>query len=407
MADAADWWLRPRVVFSVLAVIVVIAALTTPRAEVGSAEPRLTSFSYAENGARGLHDLAARLGWQVERRLEPFRGPIDSAATYAVLYPPIDLTAGEVGVLLAAVRAGAGLIVVPVSGTPIADSLGLRQSARSMAPVMTTGSPVTRDSDDDRDSTPPGSRDPGAIDAGLYDYELFHVLEATRPLPSDTVVMLHGHRLSDAQRRPVVLGRTLDRGRVVALADPRILLNDTVRDSGLAELPIRMIEWASGGTGGPLVFAEYHHGFGRHASMTRALAQGFVHTPIGRALGVLGIAGLLLLLALGMRPMPVRARARVERRSPLEHVTALARAYEQVGATRTAVRHLIRGMRRRRTVGRRGVGDAEMLRALASRHPAIAPDVERVIAASDHPVAPTELLAVGRAIATIERTIYQ
>jgi hypothetical protein len=53
------------------------------------------------------------------------------------------------------------------------------------------------------------------------------------------------------------------------------------------------------------------------------------------------------------------------------------------------------------------VPDAELLRALAARHPAISAEVERVVAATDAPVSPSELLAVGRAIATIERTIHQ
>ena len=79
MADPVEWWLRPRVVFSVLAFIVLLAVISTPRAELGGGLPSLTTFSHAENGARGLHDLAERLGWQVEQRLEPYRAPVDSA----------------------------------------------------------------------------------------------------------------------------------------------------------------------------------------------------------------------------------------------------------------------------------------------------------------------------------------
>jgi hypothetical protein len=241
----------------------------------------------------------------------------------------------------------------------------------------------------------------------LYDMKLHHVLETTRPPPTGAVTFLEGMRLSDSRSRPIVLGFPVGRGRIVAIADPRILLNDTMRDSGFAELPIRVLEWLSPGQRSPLVFAEYHQGFGRHASLTRTIGRGLIFTPVGRAIGVLAVAALLLLLSKAIRPMPPRPRQRIERRSPLEHVTALARAYEQVGATRTVTRSLVRGLRRRRIVGRRAVPDAELLRSLAGRQPAISADVERVVAATDTPVPPSELLAVGRAIATIERTIYQ
>ena len=411
MADAASWWLRPRFVFSALATVVVIAVLLAPSAEMGTDEPYLTSYSFARNGARGFHDIAARLGWRVERRLQPFRGSVDSVATYAVLMPPIDLTSAEVSALLGAVRAGAGLIVIPATGSPIADSLGLRQSRRSGSAISTTWA---TDSQDVADSTGAGlakePRDDAPDDedyAALYDLELRHVLETTRPLPDSTVSFLSGRRLGESAKRSIVLGRTLGRGRVVAVADPRLLLNDRMRDSGFAELPVRLLEWLSPQQRGPVIFDEYHQGFGRHASLTRTVGRGLVHTPAGRAIVVLGVAALLLLLSRAIRPMPPRPRQRIERRSPLEHVTALARAYEQVGATRTAARSLVRGLRRRRIAGRRAAPDADLLRALAERHPGISAEVDRILVATETPVPASELLAVGRAIATIERTIYQ
>ena len=66
-----------------------------------------------------------------------------------------------------------------------------------------------------------------------------------------------------------------------------------MRDSGFAVLPIRLLEWASPDAGAPIVFAEFHHGFGRHASLTRTVARGLVHTPAGRAVGVLARRALL------------------------------------------------------------------------------------------------------------------
>ena len=411
MADVPSWWLRPRVVFSALVVVVVLAILVAPTTDIGVDEAHLTSYSFAPNGVRGFHDLAHRLGWPVVRRLEPFRDAAETTAVHAVLLPPIDLTSREVGVLLDAVRAGAGLIVIPARGSAMADSLGLRQSSRSVTPISTTAA----EDPDDEDASARADLQRTAVAmapdsehfAELYDLELHHVLETTRPLPATAVSFLDGRGLSDSAFRRIVVGFGLGRGRITVLADPRIVLNDRMRDTGFAELPVRLLEWVSPAPGAPLVFAEYHQGFGRHPSLTRAVGEGLAGTPPGRAVAVLGVAALLLLLSQARRPMPPAARERIERRSPLEHVTALARAYEQVGATRTAVRSLVRGLRRRRIVGRRSLPDAELLRALSARHPAISGEVERVVAASDAAVSPSELLAVGRAIATIERTIYQ
>ncbi len=411
MADGSSWWLRPRVVFSALLTVVIVAVLVAPSTDIGADDAHLTSYSFAPNGARGFHDLAHRLGWRVERRLDPFRSGADSTAVHAVLLPPIDLTSGEVGVLLDAVRAGAGLIVIPAPGSPIADSLGVRQSRRSVSPISTTlsvppGRPADSTKFDLQRTVYPKAAQSEHF-AELYDLELHHVLEIVRPLPARTISFLDGRRLSDSGRRQIVAGYPLGRGRIVVMADPRIIVNDRMRDTGFAELPVRALEWVSPASGARLVFAEYHQGFGRHASLTRAVGSAIVSTPLGRAVGVLGVAALLLLLSRAIRPIPPRPRERIERRSPLEHVTALARAYEQVGATRTAVRSLVRGLRRRRIVGRRTVPDADLLRALAARHPAISAEVERVVAATDAPVSPSELLVVGRAIATIERTIHQ
>lgn len=385
MADTR-WWFRPRVVFSALAVVIVAGILVAPAQDVGTDQPHLTTYSRAPNGASGLHDLASRLGWPVQRRLDAFRGVVDSTVIYAVLAPPLDLTAGEVGVLMAAVRAGAGLIALPRADSPLADSLGIRQSKRAFAGVTTSSDPQF---------------------AELYDFELNYVLEVTRPLPVDTSVLLSGRRPSGRNQRPIVFARPLGRGRVVALADASLLVNDMMRDSGKAVLPVRMLEAASPAPFATIVFAEFHQGFGRHASLTRTLARGLVSTGAGRALGVLCVAAVLLILVAGARPMPPRPRHRIERRSALEHVSALARAYEQVGATRTVARHLLRGLRRRRIAGHRALSDTDLLRTLAARHPAVGPAVESVLAAREQKVSPEQLLEVGRAVATIERTIYQ
>jgi hypothetical protein len=135
--------------------------------------------------------------------------------------------------------------------------------------------------------------------------------------------------------------------------------------------------------------------------MKRALST----TPIGRVALQAMLAGLVLLLALGARPIAPRPRMRVERRSPFEHVGALARAYSQIGATRLAARRLVRGLRRRHGAGVRTGDDAAFLRRLVVRHEKLRPNVERLIKATETALPPREFTLLADDIDTIERTL--
>jgi hypothetical protein len=166
-----------------------------------------------------------------------------------------------------------------------------------------------------------------------------------------------------------------------------------------------MLEWLAPPGARPLVFDEYHHGYGAHASLGRAVRRFLDGTAPGRTIVVVLLAAALLVLALGARPIAPSAPDRIERRSPIEHVGALARAYEEVNASRLAVRRLARGIRRRRSaLGRQG-SDADWLREVADRSPAIAGEVKLVLEAMERPLPPERFVRLAPALARIERTL--
>ncbi|HEU4565394.1 MAG TPA: DUF4350 domain-containing protein, partial [Gemmatimonadaceae bacterium] len=324
-----------------------------------------------------------------ERRLEPLRGTLDSGAVYVVLAPPVELTGAEVGAVLRAVRAGAGLLYIVRAGSPLADSLGVRLSPWRGRLLETVPAPET--------GVSPAAATP------MVRYTLHDSL----PTFPDVTILLSARDSGAA--RPVVLGRALGRGRVVIVTEPRILGNAALRAADNGVLAARMLEYASPRSGARLVFPEYLFGYGRRTGMSDLMARALLHTAPGRATLVLGAAALLLLLAVSPRPIAPVERARVERRSPLEHVGALARAYEQIGATRSSVRRLVRGVRRRH--GARGAAghaqsEEELLAALRSRHPAAAQDVALLERALREPLTPPELRDAGEAVARLERTIF-
>jgi hypothetical protein len=157
-----------------------------------------------------------------------------------------------------------------------------------------------------------------------------------------------------------------------------------------------------------LVFDEFHHGFGVHGGSLKAAVAYLSRASTGHLLAQALAAGLILLLAMAPRPLVPRTVTQIMRRSPLEHAAALGRAYEDVGATRTATSSLVSGLRRRM----RGIvavpasaDDGEFLRAVERRIPSLSSRVEAVNRARTSDTAKRDFAAVGQALATIEEQL--
>ena len=464
MADRLlDRLLTPKIVFGTLAVIVVLAALLVPNDEPDEASGTLSSLSYERSGIRGWYEGAQRLGWRVKRRETRLHGGLSDSAVYVVLAPEIDPTASEVGALLAAVRRGAGLVVSAERRSALADSLHLYSDdfqytgypvvggtipaprGADLAAIAAIDSEIAADSSSTdetaSDSASSDDDEPGPLDdsalvsldselarqrtrgdslarvvrqrtrvsptLAAYSYHVHAALTATRPLPRDTVNFLTVIAVSRMipSVKPAAIGLPLGAGRVVVLADPGIVRNGLLDEHKLVVLPQRLLEWVAPGPESPVVFDEYHHGLGRHGSMSAAIRRALTDTTVGRAGLQAMLAGLVLLVALGARAIPPRPRMRLERRSPLEHVGALSRAYMQKGATRLAARRLVHGVRRRHGTVARSGDDETWLRRVAERYPALKPNVERLIAATQLPVSPRDFTLLADDIDTIERTL--
>jgi hypothetical protein len=151
---------------------------------------------------------------------------------------------------------------------------------------------------------------------------------------------------------------------VVAWSDPEPLTNDRLRTSGAA---VALVRAAAAGAGprGTVWIDEYHHGYRDGGSAVGGTLRFMRDRPWGHATLQWLLVALGTLLLFGRRfgaplqPPPAR------RRSPLEHVEALAGAYRQGGARRTARRLLLAGLARRmgRRVPREGT-ERELLERL-------------------------------------------
>lgn len=395
--------LRPQVVLPALAAAVLAAVLLTPVGDEDKSPEYLTTRSTTINGAKGLRDLLGRLGWSTSERLTPFATPLDSSAVYFVLGTQIDFSETEAHSLLEGVRRGTRVIVIPEAGSALSDSIGIRVSETTTVPLHPFPDSLL------------GSYD--RLDTlreifGRTGARTFHrYLEGVPASDSDSVgvwprnaqsflrVRTERHRLE-----PEIAMLRMGRGVVVAIGDPSFLRNDVLRRTAGALLAVRIMEQIDSSGHAPVVFDEFHQGFGRTDSPIDVFVEALTLTKPGRAALQLALAAVLYLLAIGVRPIPPVSRARLERRSPLEHVGALSRAYEAIDATRLVVKRLVSGIRRRHPLGSsRQLSDAEYLALLRVRLPALGADIDALTRALAQKPTPEGLVAAGAAIDHIER----
>lgn len=125
-------------------------------------------------------------------------------------------------------------------------------------------------------------------------------------------------------------------GRVIALADPDLMSNESLRDGDHSRLALNLVVAHRGD--GSLLVDEYHHGYGRATSVLEHLAHSRALQPM--------LQGVLLLLILwaakGRRFGPARLLIQEERRSSLEYVRAMAQLFQRARVRVVAFESAIR-----------------------------------------------------------------
>ena len=126
------------------------------------------------------------------------------------------------------------------------------------------------------------------------------------------------------------------KGRVIGFADPHLLSNVSLRDADHARLAVNILLTHLGS--GILLVDEYHHGYGRAATVVHHLFSSRALTPLLQTVLLL----LVLWAARGRRFGIPRGLIQEKRRSSLEYVCAMAQLYQrgrgQVSALETLVR---------------------------------------------------------------------
>ncbi len=411
------WALRPRVALPVLTGLLVLAVLVTPQSAPIQPDLRLTTYSSSAGAASGIYDIARELGWRPERRTAPIAADLDTGAVYAVLAPPNPITPPEAHALLDAVRGGAGLMYVVSDSGALEDSLQVNRSDSGFSMTRVPKAIASQCAHDNVANMLDWFRE------GVHLYRLVAHRAVTYDMPVFVTVDRPGPSAEHLPTEPAAFGFTLGRGRVVVYSDPDLLRNDVVRVCrwDIGRRVVESLNWVAGGRRQALVFDEYDQGYGSQPSMWRVSRQFLFGSVVGRAFAQAIGAALVLMLALGVRPIPPRDVPRIERRSPLEHVTALARAYERINATRLVARRLAAGLRRRHGRGSwsaraagagagagagtsGGDADERFLSAVVAGHPDVAADAARILSAERAPIPASGLQALADAVDHIDHT---
>jgi hypothetical protein len=155
--------------------------------------------------------------------------------------------------------------------------------------------------------------------------------------------------LRTVRGRPVALRLALQGGRQATLvADDGLFANRTLRETAAGPFALSLVLSRYD----RIVVDEYHQGFDASGSLAGATFTWSLRSPWGWAAWQLTLVGVLALLAAGVRFGPVLAGIERRRRSPLEHVRALATALAAARGHDVAVRLMVQGLRRR--LGRSG-----------------------------------------------------
>ena len=299
-----------------------------------------SSFRTTPDGVAALARGIGHFGRPTGQRLTPLAAADPVRGTIVLLEPPLFPSPREVRALLDRVRAGGTLLYVPryrtnrfgqVTATPLMDSLGMALRARSGREGL-SDQPLEQPRWHEHPLTaglpppfPPvqglkirGEVNPDSSGAGFE-----RLLSAEDGDGTDWIGAVE---------------LSLGDGRAVVFSEAEALANEHAGDHPLAVLAVRAA-LAYTGAADTVFFDEFHQGIRGERSRAEVLRDFFLGSPGGRTLLHLVAVSFFILACAGMRfgaPTQAVAPPDLERRSPLEHVSALGDLYRKAGASNTA-----------------------------------------------------------------------
>jgi hypothetical protein len=324
--------------------LIVVAVGTRPDRD--AEESRRSTYLTGPGGASAFAEAAARLGVTVERYRRPTATltPADSGgqAVIAVIGPEMPLTSADARHLI---QLPTDLLLAGTGTDAATRCLGYRVFRRSWRDSIRTRSPEGADD-------LPAPR----VAAVLAAHAAREVVDSSasfdgrrvqcevpQPARVDTLLVT----LRD---RPVAVRLSYPEGRTVTLvSDDGLFRNRALRRTLAGAFVVGLVADRYE----RMVVDEYHQGYVAAGSLGAAALRWSTRSPWGWMVWQLVGVGLVALVASGVRFGPVRSAIERRRRSPMEHVRALATTLAAARGHDVAVRLMVQGLRRRLSRGGR------------------------------------------------------
>ena len=375
MPRRVEWWLAVAVV-AALVVAAVAGSHNAPGTDLD--DPRASTLRSGPNGAKALAETLRRVGVHVRQSRRPLfdlgratsrPGDIHSVQAFLdIELPPEE----ELGAVREFVARGGAVFVAGYTG--IERCFGFASRYIGSDRWETLDEPVAVRAPADAPMLPPSRRymdklpaESLGLDRGGDGPVVARRAPACPLLGSSSQRVL----LSTVDGRPVAVALEFPRGgRATLVADVVYVTNRSLRET---DAGILVIPWLLKGGVRRVVFDELHQGFGAERtvwSLAGAALRWLAGQPLGWAVLQLFAVGLLALAMMSIRFGPARAGVESRRRSPGEHVEALAAGLEGAGGDDAAIDLVVGGLRRRlRGAGRTPGGDLDWIRALERAMP--------------------------------------
>lgn len=302
--------------------------------------------------------------WRRPLTFLPLAQQPDSPSTLIVAGPVKSISQGEADHLGRWLAGGGQLILLSGNGWPLSHRRGPDDA------TSTEDARTPNDMDDNQLETLLSRYAPPLSWTKVAGYRTRRASGSSLPSGDITLRWRQGFARTDnaeviarADTAALAVSIPVDRGRIVAVADPTMVSNGALRRSDNA---VWLVSLAAAWGEGKILFDEYHHGFGEKRG-TGQLIRAFLMTPWGSSVLQLSAAALLYLFVYRRRfgrisepPLPSRA-------SPLELVNARAGFLQAAAAQGLAAELIVQDLCRNLTPRRRKISDgADLTAELAS-----------------------------------------
>lgn len=340
-----------------------------------AAQGTSSSYSSGPAGARAAYLTLKRLGYQVERSIEPMTAlTADPASSVLILSGVGESSKQDRRALDVFLKAGGVVLAI---GAPGAEFLGVTSQDGKPAPTF-------------------GPEQVNVHRAIAASPLIAGATEITMAAAASAVPLGNAYVTLYGEGTPVVASAAIGKGRAIWWAAATPLSNDHIAEAGNLRLLLNVL--------GPpgsrrIIWDEHYHGY------TRSLWSYIVRTPLAWVLLQIGLIGCAAALTYSRQHGPIRAVFEEPRTSPIEFVDMLGTLYKRAGASAAAVSAA--GARLRRTiVTASGLPSHSPDRALAHAAAArLATDpapLESLLAESDSAAGGVDL-SPARALSLIQR----